>query len=228
MNNPLKNRSEQMAEQWSTDRIGRQGDPDAPVGSEEWAAYVANEIHSRVKDAESDARQAEGWIEDFKSEDGHKALGFESWDEFCKSWIGYEAEQVETIISRRKRAQKKAGEYDGPEEAEDVLPQNGENQHTLDGGCSNQNTLNRGGGDTDYLTARIARDHEEIHEKMKAGEYRSVRQAAIDAGIIEDRTRVSFYADDPKRACKNIFKHMVREDIEQLRSRLTDELDDAD
>jgi len=224
MNNPLKNRSEQMAEQWSTDRIGRQGDPDAPVGSEEWAAYVANEIHSRIKDAESDARQAEGWIEDFKSEDGHKALGFESWDEFCRSWIGYEADQVETIISRRKRAQKKAGQYDGPEEAAEVDGQIGNGRSR----CSNQNTFNRGGGDTDYLTARIARDHPEVHEKMKAGDYRSVRQAAIDAGIIEDRTRVSFYADDPKRACKNIFKHMVREDIEQLHSRLTDELDDAD
>ena len=75
------------------------------------------------------------------------------------------AEQVETIISRRKRAQKKAGEYDGPEEAEDALPQNGENQHTLEGGSSNQKTLNHGGGDTDYLTARIARDHEEVREK---------------------------------------------------------------
>jgi hypothetical protein len=75
------------------------------------------------------------------------------------------AEQVETIISRRKRAQKKAGEYDGPEEAEDALPQNGENQHTLEGGSSNQKTLNHGGGDTDHLTARIACDHEEVREK---------------------------------------------------------------
>jgi len=224
MNNPLKNRSEQMAEQWSTDRIGRQGDPDAPVGSEEWAAYVANEIHSRVKDAESDARQAEGWIEDFKSEDGHKALGFESWDEFCKSWIGYEAEQVETIISRRKRAQQAARDKDGSELKDTPgRPESGDQNNSR----NHENSLGES-ETTDYLTARIARDHEEIHEKMKAGEYRSVRQAAIDAGIIEDRTRVSFYADDPKRACKNIFKHMVREDIEQLRSRLTDELDDAD
>jgi hypothetical protein len=40
------------------------------------------------------------------------------------------------------------------------------------------------GNDLNYLTARIARDRLDILERMKAGEYRTVRQAAIDAGII--------------------------------------------
>ena len=40
------------------------------------------------------------------------------------------------------------------------------------------------GNDLDYLTARIARDRPNILERMKAGEYKTVRQAAIDAGII--------------------------------------------
>lgn len=206
MSNPLKNRSEQMAEQWSSDQIGRQGDPDAPVGSEEWAAHVANEIHSRVKDAESDARQAERWIEGFKSEDGHKALGFESWDEFCKSWIGYEADQVETIISRRKQAQRKAGKYDGPEDAEDALPQHGEigeGRERVD--CNKLSSDQTGGTDPDYLAARIARDHPGVHERMKEGEFRSVRQAAIEAGIIKDiRTKQIRETDDPGRAAEKV------------------------
>jgi hypothetical protein len=40
------------------------------------------------------------------------------------------------------------------------------------------------GNSAEYLVARIARDRPDILEKMKAGEYRSVRQGAIDAGII--------------------------------------------
>ena len=33
--------------------------------------------------------------------------------------------------------------------------------------------------DADYLTARIARDHPEILSRMKAGEFKSVRAAAL-------------------------------------------------
>jgi hypothetical protein len=40
------------------------------------------------------------------------------------------------------------------------------------------------GTEANYLTARIARDRKDIHERMKQGEYSSVRKAAIDAGII--------------------------------------------
>jgi len=44
----------------------------------------------------------------------------------------------------------------------------------------NNITLIRG-TNPDYLTARIARDRPDILERMKAGEYPSVRAAAIDA-----------------------------------------------
>lgn len=46
-------------------------------------------------------------------------------------------------------------------------------------------TLKRGSNQAGYLTARIARDRPDILERMKAGEYRSVRQAAIEAGIVK-------------------------------------------
>ena len=44
-------------------------------------------------------------------------------------------------------------------------------------------TLGAYGNNSDYLTARIARDRPDILERMKTGEYASVRQAAVDAGI---------------------------------------------
>jgi len=38
--------------------------------------------------------------------------------------------------------------------------------------------------DSDYLTARIARDRPDILDRMKSGEFPSVRQAAKEAGIV--------------------------------------------
>lgn len=246
---------------WSTDKIGRQGDRTAPVGSEEWAIYVANRIHSGIKDTESDARQVEGWIRDFRLAGGHGALGYESWDDFCAGWIGLEAQEVEVIISRRRAVRQKAKGTRTDESGNAVTPGGrtlgrhggkrasdkgrGRGQGQVDndqldgdqpsGDRSDDNrpdsdelrpASDEGGTSADYLVARIARDHPSIHKKMKAGQYRSVRQAAIDAGIIEDRTRVSFYADDPKRACKNIFKHMAWADIRRLRALLGERLEE--
>lgn len=41
--------------------------------------------------------------------------------------------------------------------------------------------------DSEYLAARIARDRPDILEKMREGEYPSVRAAAVDAGIVKPR-----------------------------------------
>ena len=48
------------------------------------------------------------------------------------------------------------------------------------------NTRSLGAGNAaDYLTARLKRDHDEIFERLAAGEFASVRQAAIAAGIVK-------------------------------------------
>lgn len=44
----------------------------------------------------------------------------------------------------------------------------------------------RRGNTAPYLSARIARDRPDILEKMKKGEYKSVRAAAKDAGIVRE------------------------------------------
>jgi antitoxin (DNA-binding transcriptional repressor) of toxin-antitoxin stability system len=54
-------------------------------------------------------------------------------------------------------------------------------------------TVGRG---TDYLAARIKRDHPEIAEAVERGEYRSIRQAAIAAGIVKSPQPI----DTAKRA----------------------------
>ena len=47
----------------------------------------------------------------------------------------------------------------------------------------------KGTGGQKYLVARIARDRPDVLERMKQGEFLSVRQAAIAAGIVKVRER---------------------------------------
>lgn len=50
------------------------------------------------------------------------------------------------------------------------------------------NTLNRGSTNADYLTARIKRDAPEIAARLEQGEFKSVRAAAIEAGIVKQHS----------------------------------------
>jgi hypothetical protein len=43
----------------------------------------------------------------------------------------------------------------------------------------------KGSGGQKYLVSRIARDRPDVLERMKQGEFLSVRQAAIAAGIVK-------------------------------------------
>jgi Arc/MetJ-type ribon-helix-helix transcriptional regulator len=61
-----------------------------------------------------------------------------------------------------------------------------------------------GGTHADYLTARIARDHPDILVRMKAGEFKSVRAAALEAGIVKPTITVS---KEPEAAARVLRKH---------------------
>ena len=45
----------------------------------------------------------------------------------------------------------------------------------------------KGGNKQKYLVAKIARDHPDVLERMKKGEFLSVRTAAIEAGIVKPK-----------------------------------------
>ena len=57
----------------------------------------------------------------------------------------------------------------------------------------------------DYLTRRIARDRPDVLERMKAGEFRSVRQAALEAGILKPRASIPRDVDGAAKALRRMF-----------------------
>ena len=56
-------------------------------------------------------------------------------------------------------------------------------------GVDNVNSVPpKGGNASSYLARRLARDHPEIHAKLEAGEFKSVRAAAREVGMVKEKT----------------------------------------
>jgi hypothetical protein len=81
------------------------------------------------------------------------------------------------------------------------------------------------GTNADYLAARIARDNPEIHERMKAGEFKSVRQAALEAGLVKPTVTLPL---EPSRAASAIVRHFSRSQFIQLTELAMAEYDRVD
>lgn len=69
------------------------------------------------------------------------------------------------------------------------------------------------GPNAERLTARIARDHPDILERMKAGEFPSVRKAALEAGIVKPTITIP---DDPEAAARRLLRHFQGERLAAL------------
>jgi ribosomal protein L44E len=84
----------------------------------------------------------------------------------------------------------------------------------------NKQVIQYGSTNAEYLTARIARDRPDILERMKAGEFRSVRAAAKEAGIVKDKKYWQAPCDIEELAAK-IINRFSEDEIQQLLEELT-------
>jgi hypothetical protein len=171
------------------------GDADAPIGSRSWCLYTANEIRKMLYDKQQLGARLHNYVSAFQERQGWQELGFLTWEDFCVKRLQVRADEVETEARARIAAI-----------AEKAIPL------TVNGGDRKTVQFNNyqtdipsiaGGTSPEYLTARIARDRPDILERMKAGEYKSVRSAAIDAGIVDpDKTKRYSLPTDPAAAAR--------------------------
>jgi hypothetical protein len=82
------------------------------------------------------------------------------------------------------------------------------------------------GNQASYLSARIARDYPDILERMKAGEFPSVRQAAIAAGIVKvptalERARAALLALDRNGLDQVLRAALLALELDHLRELLS-------
>ena len=175
------------------------GDPDAPVGSRLWCLWVSNEIRKAIYDKQQTGDRLRRLVESFKEQHGYQVLGFLSWEDFCEGRLQKAVDEVERVLSAEELVKARA-------EAPAVLNPNGIHNSPDD----TKGIGESAGTSASYLTARIARDRPDILERMKAGEYRSVRAAAIDAGIVQPTTRYCL-SDNPIAAGRYLARKVDRD-----------------
>jgi len=137
-------------------------------------------------------------VEGVREYDAWKVIGFSSFEDFCKAELGKTICEVEQIVLGVRVLQATARtapitERQARTAAETLAAapkEVGPGQGTrTDKKPRYIITKLKGRGDrVDYLAARINRDHPEIAERVKAGEFRSIRAAAIVAGIVKVKT----------------------------------------
>lgn len=193
------------------------GSPDAPPGSRPWAVYERNRIIAMLRDASQDALHLELARDAMVRHEGWRVLtdaggrSFRSYEAFCVApqpfGLGYSPTLIDRIIDERKaRTAREMAEEPKPQ------PTRGEvgKGRPLDRSDIIRPKI-RNGTDPEYLTARIARDHPDILERMKAGEFPSVRAAALEAGIIKLTTTLR--VDDPRQTARALARQFSPDDL---------------
>jgi hypothetical protein len=164
------------------------GDPGAPIGSPAWCRAAHVQLCATKRQADSKVRHLKYDLLEFKKEERWKQLAgkggkpFHSWKQYVETpepdGLGVPLESVQAILEIAKddalvgEVLGKHGQYGKGRPKPDRV----------------DNVNSKGGNQKDYLLARLARDAPEILAAYNRGEYRSVRAAAIAAGIIEPPT----------------------------------------
>jgi hypothetical protein len=185
--------------------------PTHVIGSPEWFASVTRWVRVQLKVAESDCAPIAHKTPHMRKMVEDQGL---SWDTFCREqleadprWVAKIEEGVDILeglghvgpISKEAAFAAAAAMAKPAEQHGGSRPGAGRKRPNVD--SSNQGrdvNLDSKRRDSEYLTARIARDRPDILERMKAGEFASVRKAAIEAGIAP---YTAAFGTTPRRIC---------------------------
>ncbi len=179
------------------------------VGTKEWAERLVDAIKTDHRYSERDVSLFAEHAAEAKLNEIWKVVSGGDWLRFCAEYLNLPAAYVDAIMVGVGTL--RGAGHNGPipaEQAKRVAALANEPKPLqLEGGDKrsdqyqnhyynyNSDSPQQQGTSADYLTARIARDRPDILERMKTGEYRSVRQAAIEAGIVNAKTRYSLPSD---------------------------------
>lgn len=157
------------------------GDPDAPPGSASWAKWMIGQAKLRRQELQRDVTGLQEIIKKLERHEAWTPLGFISLGMLCHAELDLDDREVDLIRQARPGTTLEAviARAKNPPR----LP--GQGRRTDLQLCADDTKLQRGSNNADYLTARIARDRPDILDRMKAGEFPSVRSAGIAAGIVK-------------------------------------------
>jgi hypothetical protein len=197
-------------------------------------------VRWKARDAGNDCRDLcenlHEWLQvSVRSQKQHYMRVAESWDDFCKRYVDRCASFVDAMLAGYKvldkakaipieQALEAAKARDHPLKAHQNPDQITRDVHgrylARDSSKGDGVTFGREprGNAQSYLLRRLARDHEGIFNAFEAGEFPSVRQAALAAGIVTDR-RLTL-PDDPEKAAALLATRFEATYLIQLATRL--------
>ena len=125
-------------------------------------------------------------VEEVQKFKAWRVVGFTTFEDFCREKLGKTLDEVSEIVAGVKRLQARGIEKPTLKEVLAEAPEMpGQRKRTDLEPRANSTKLDRGSTHVSYLAARLKRDHPEICKRIDAGEFKSVRQAAIAAGIVK-------------------------------------------
>lgn len=146
------------------------GDRDAAVGSRPWALWLVGQAKLRRDELDRDASALRRLMGKMQKHEAWKALGVASFDMLCVTRLRLSSDEVSAVLKARKGQSigailRKVAPTGRPHKGTTLVP------------------LSKGGNDR--IRSQIATRRPDIAERMEAGEFPSVRQAAIAAGIVK-------------------------------------------
>jgi hypothetical protein len=187
-----------------TSSLDEMGDMDAPRGSRAWSIWVRDSLNTQLHDAEFASDMARSSFNALRESEGWRTLNgprespyfgrpFQSFESFCTCrkpfGLGYSIEHIEAVIRETAERQKQAADLAKPGEI-------GRGRN----GNRGYNVTPKRGNNADYWAARIKRDHPEIAARVERGEFKSMRAAAIAAGIVKPKTALDLLRAAWKKA----------------------------
>lgn len=168
------------------------------ANDEELAKIMRLKYPAACGNLERDAGFFSRMVEGVREYDAWKVIGFSSFEDFCKAELGKTLCEVEQIVSGVRVLQSTGRtapitERQARTAAETLaaapkLATHGGDRKKEGRASSDSLLAPKGSTSKTRLAARINRDHPEIAERVKAGEFRSIRAAAIVAGIVKVKT----------------------------------------
>jgi hypothetical protein len=172
--------------------------------SKEYAIQTIFALKTYVQSKVADEELVKRELEEVRKYRHWEVLGYSSENELLLTEVGMVRDDIV-----RKAEQ-------GPDQAAEADARKGGRGKKV---VANGNRFTKGQNNADYLTRRIARHHPDILERMKAGEFASVRQAALEAGIVKPTFTCPI---EPERAARLIRKHFDAESIGKIRDLLSE------
>lgn len=205
-----------------TSRLGALAGPIAlkVPGSPEWCWQVVQSLKDQMRHVAEQWTQAEETLQALERAKAYKKIPPEkpygTLDAMLRAEVGLPVKEVrQNITTAKDRAKALEGKtVRGAKPGPMSQEENANPDIIRIGGVT-------GGTSAEYLTRRIARDHPDILKRMQAGEFRSVRAAALEAGIMPRTFTVR--ADNTTSAARTLRKHMKPEQLAELARLLTEE-----